>query len=155
MSTPDALIGALGIYGGTLAIGAASSMLPIVSIEVFLVALTLARGPSDALLLIVLATVGQVLGKLPVYWATRAASALPGRQRRWVERIRGWSARLGDRPVMLLGVSALIGLPPFSLASTAAGVLGIRLRTFCTVIAVARAARFAVLIAVAARFAHG
>lgn len=150
--TAETLIGAFGIYAGTFAVGAVSSLLPLVSIEVFLVALTVARGPADAVILVVLATAGQVFGKLPVYAATRASSSLPGRQRRWVERIRGWSARLGHRPVALLCISALVGLPPFSLASTAAGVLAIRIRTFCAVIAAGRAARFAILIAIAARF---
>jgi membrane protein YqaA with SNARE-associated domain len=152
--TSEALLSVVGIYAGTFAVGAVSSLLPFVSIEVFLVALTIARGPADALILVVLATAGQVIGKLPVYAATRAASSLPGRQRRWVERIRGWAERRGHRPVALLGISALVGLPPFSLASTAAGVLAIRLRTFCVVIAAGRAARFVILIAIAARFAQ-
>ena len=60
---------ALGIYAGTLAIGVASCFVPVVSIEVFLVGLTLARGPADAALIIALATLGQVIGKLPVYFA--------------------------------------------------------------------------------------
>lgn len=151
----DALLATFGIYAGTFVIAALSSVFPLVSIEVFLIALTITRGPADAAVLIVLATVGQVLGKLPVYGLVRSAAALPGRQQRWIARIRAWNARAGNRPHLVLGISALVGLPPFSLASTAAGVLAISLRSFCVVIAVCRAARFAVVIAVSAAWSGG
>ena len=147
--TIDALIAAIGIYGGALAIGAISSVLPIVSIEVFLVAVALAQPPSfgGAFALVVLATLGQVLGKLPIYASTRAVASLPGRHQRIIERMRSWVARFGDRPLALIGTSALVGLPPFSLVSTAAGALAIPVRAFCAVIAAGRAARFTILLA--------
>lgn len=146
----DALIAAVGIYGGALAIGAISSILPIISIEVFLVAVALAAPPTlpGAVALVSLATLGQVLGKLPIYASTRAVAALPGRHQRLVERMRSWVARFGNRPLALIGTSALLGLPPFSLASTAAGALAIPVRAFCAVIAAGRAARFAILLAI-------
>lgn len=142
---------ALGIYAGTLAIGVASCFVPIVSIEVFLVGLTLARGPADAALLVALATLGQVIGKLPVYYVTRGVTKLEGRHRRWLDRLRGWLARTRCSPEVVLAASALLGLPPFALASTAAGALAITPRRFCAIIAVCRALRFAALIAIAAR----
>ena len=149
--TIDAVSAALGIYGGALALGALSSVIPIVSIEVFLVAVTLAHPPSPlgALALVTLATLGQVLGKLPIYASTRAVASLPGRHQRFIERTRSWVARLGNRPLALIGTSALLGLPPFSLVSTAAGALAIPARSFCAVIAAGRAIRFAALIALA------
>jgi membrane protein YqaA with SNARE-associated domain len=147
--TIDALIAAVGIYAGTFAVGVVSSVLPIVSIEVFLVALVLARGPVDAPLLIALATCGQVLGKLSIYFAARGLTALPGRHRTWIERMRTWLARTGHRPHVVLAASAVLGLPPFSIISTAAGALAISARSFCVVIATGRALRFAVLIALA------
>src|SRR5262245_19930587 len=102
------LIEALGVFAGTFAIAPISSVVPLVSIEVFLVGLTLARGPTDAVLLVVLATAGQVVGKLPIFYAARGLSALPGRQRRWVERIRAWVARTGAGPNVVLASSALL-----------------------------------------------
>jgi len=147
--SPDELVAAAGIYAGTFAVGAISSVIPIVSIEVFLVGVTIAHGAGDAVPLVVLATLGQVLGKLPIYAATRGVTAVPGRQRRWVEAMRAWVARTGNRPALVLGSSAFLGLPPFSIASTAAGALAIPPRTFCTVIAAGRALRFAPLIILA------
>jgi len=150
MTTADEIVRAAGIYAGTFAVGAISSVIPIVSIEVFLVALTLAHGTTDAIPLIALATLGQVIGKLPVYAASRGLAAIPGRQRRWIERVRGWVARFGNRPNLVLATSAVLGLPPFSIISTAAGALAIPPRTFCTVVAAGRALRFTALVAIAA-----
>lgn len=149
--TIDALVAAVGIYGGALAIGAISSVIPILSIEVFLVAVALAAPPGllGAIALVSLATLGQVLGKLPVYASTRAVASVPGRHQRFIERARSWVARFGNRPLALIGTSALLGLPPFSLVSTAAGALAIPVGPFCAVIAAGRAARFALLLALA------
>jgi membrane protein YqaA with SNARE-associated domain len=148
--TSDSLVGAGGIYFAALAIGAISSIVPIISIEVFLVGVTLARGPGDAIPLIFLATLGQVAGKLPVFFGSRAVADLPGRHQKWLARIRAWNARLGGRSYLLLATSAVVGLPPFSVISTAAGALAIPLRAFCIVIAAGRTLRFALLIALAA-----
>lgn len=148
--TVDPIVGVVGLYLGTFAIGAISSVVPLISIEVFLVGITLAHGAGDGAALIVLATLGQVLGKLPVYLGARAVVQLPGRHQRWIERARAWNVRLGNRSYLLLATSAVIGLPPFSIISTAAGALAIPPRAFCLVIAVGRALRFAMLIALAA-----
>lgn len=151
--TADAIVAAVGIYGGALVIGAVSSLVPIISIEVFLVALALTgradHAPAIAAL-VALATLGQVAGKLPVYFAARGLATVDGRHRRWLERFRTWTARLGNRPLGLIGASAMLGIPPFSICSTAAGALAIPVRSFCAVIALGRAARFAALIAIAA-----
>lgn len=142
---------ALGIYAGTFAIAAVSSFVPVISIEVFLVGVTLARGPADAIALVLLATLGQLAGKLPIYYATRGLTSLPGRHRRWIDRMRGWLGRTGHSPDLVLAASALLGVPPFSIASTAAGALAIDPARFAVIIALGRALRFAALIAIAAQ----
>ncbi|NVB84409.1 MAG: hypothetical protein HOV81_38900 [Kofleriaceae bacterium] len=153
--TVETILAAVGLYAGSLVIGALSCIVPVISIEVFLVAIAIMQpgGPLSlwaVLAIIMLATTGQVFGKLPVYYAVRGLAGRPGRHRKHVERVQRWMARLKAHPTVVLAASALLGLPPFSLASTAAGALDIPPRTFCVVIAVARAARFAILIAVAA-----
>lgn len=148
----EAISAALGIYAGALVIGAVSSVVPVISIEVFLVALALAgRADHSAVAagLVVLATLGQVMGKLPIYYAARGLAAVDGRHRRWLDRFRAYTARLGNRPLGVIGASALFGLPPFSICSTAAGALAIPVGRFCAVMAVGRAARFTALIAIA------
>ena len=48
--------------------------------------------------------------------------------------------------------SAVLGVPPFSIMATAAGVLAIRIRAFCAIVVAGRALRFALVIAVTAAY---
>jgi membrane protein YqaA with SNARE-associated domain len=147
----QAILAALGLYAGTFAVAAVSSVFPLVAIEVFLVGAALALAPATAPLpaLVLLAAAGQVAGKLPIYYAARGAAALPGRHRARLARVRAWIDRRRGK-TLVLASSAVLGLPPFSLAATAAGALAIPLGTFCAVIFSGRALRFAALVAAAA-----
>jgi membrane protein YqaA with SNARE-associated domain len=66
--------------------------------------------------------------------------------------LRGWLVRTRCRPDVVLAASALLGLPPFALASTAAGALAIPPARFSSIVGICRGLRFAALIAIAARF---
>lgn len=152
--TVETILAAVGLYAGSFVIGALSSVVPFVSIELFLGAIAFTQpggplAPPAVLAIVVLATCGQVLGKLPVFFTARGLAGMPGRHRKHVERAQRWFARLKAPPTLVLAASALVGLPPFSLASTAAGAIGIPPRTFCLVIGACRAMRFAILIAIA------
>jgi membrane protein YqaA with SNARE-associated domain len=151
--TAAGIVTTLGVYPGAFAVGALSSVLPLVSIEVFLVALTIAGGASlaTATSIVLLAAAGQLAGKLPLYAASRRIARAGGPHRKRVERLRERLARLRNTPHLALATSALVGLPPFSVMATAAGAFAIRLPWFCTIVFAGRAARFALLIAVTAR----
>ena len=94
-------------------------------------------------------TVGHVAAKVPWYLIGRAADRTPHPpHRRMVERAR---ALLAERPHFgtgLLGVSALTSIPPFHLASIAAGVLGIPCWRLLIPCLAGRAIRFGLLGAV-------
>lgn len=141
---PGELVGSLGVYAATFVIAVIGSLVPIVSIEVFLIGLVLVVGPVDAAAVVVLAALGQLLGKLPIYFGARGLAQLQARR---VERLRAWFSKL--HPTVMLAASALVGLPPFSLAATAAGVLAIPVRVFCVVVVVCRGLRFAAILVVA------
>lgn len=143
----DQLVAGAGIYVATFVVGVVSSLLPLASIEVFLVGITLAIGPADAVPIVVLAALGQIVGKLPIYFAARGVATLPKARAR-VDRVRAWVAKWRRSPTVVLAASAVLGLPPFSMIATAAGVLAIRLRTFCIVVGAGRAVRFAAIIAI-------
>jgi membrane protein YqaA with SNARE-associated domain len=146
----EELLAALGLYAGTFVVAAVSAVVPLVAIDVFLVGLVV-MAPGAALpLVVVLAAAGQLAGKLPIYWACRGVAALPGRHRARLDRVRAWLARWDRAPRAVLLASALFGLPPFSIISTAAGVLGVRARTFCLLVLAGRALRFAAIVAIAA-----
>ena len=147
----EAIIAAAGIYLGTFVVAAIGSVVPLVSIEVFLVAITIAHpDPALALPIVILASAGQLVGKLPIYAVSRGVASIRTSTRpvsRMIERSRLWAARRKYGAPLVLAGSAVLGLPPFSIIATTAGVLAIRLRMFCAVIAVGRAVRFAVIIA--------
>ena len=149
--TAAGIVTTLGSYGGAFAVGALSSLLPLVSIEVFLIALTLATGatPATAISVAALAAAGQLLGKLPIYWASRGVARVGGRRGKRLDRWRQRLARLQNIRHVALAASALLGLPPFSVMATAAGAFAIRLPWFCTIVFAGRATRFALLIAIA------
>lgn len=140
---PDSLIASLGLPLATFVIALVGAVLPIISIEVFLIGVAVIAGPGEAALLVPLAALGQVLGKLPIYGATRGLT----RRSRSLDRARRWFAAY--HPTLILAASATLGLPPFSLAATAAGALGIPARTFCVVVGIGRAVRFAGIFALA------
>jgi membrane protein YqaA with SNARE-associated domain len=144
---PGELIASVGVYVATFVVAVVGSVVPIVSIEVFLIAIALTIGPADAVPIVAIAAIGQVMGKLPIYFASRGVANLDGRHRRWLDRVRAWAAKV--HPNALLAASATLGLPPFSLAATAAGVLAIPARTFALVVGVGRATRFAAIFALA------
>ncbi len=139
---PDELIAAIGLYAATFVIAVVGAVVPIISIEVFLIAIAITVGPADAVPLVALAAVGQTLGKLPIYFGARAVA-----DRAKLDRLRAWAARW--HPGVLLATSSVLGLPPFSLLATMAGVLSVRPRTFCVVVALGRAVRFAAIFVVA------
>jgi membrane protein YqaA with SNARE-associated domain len=146
----EGLIGSIGLPAATFVIALVGAVFPIISIEVFLIGVAVFVGPAEVLPIVVLAAIGQVLGKVPIYGAARGLTGLTARspkQARRIERVRTWFARY--HPTKVLAASALVGIPPFSLAATAAGILGIQLRTFCVVVGVGRAARFAAIFALA------
>lgn len=146
--TADGLVASLGLYAGTFAVAAISAVIPLVAIDVFLVAVAL-MAPAAALpLVVVLAAAGQLAGKLPIYWTCRGLAALPGQHRPRLERVRAWLARRGRAPRAVLFASAVLGLPPFSLISTAAGVLGVDAKTFSALVLLGRGLRFAAIVAI-------
>lgn len=152
--SPHAVLAGLGLYAGTFLVAAVSSVIPLVAIEVFLVGVAVAIAPAVAPLpaLVALAAAGQLAGKLPIYYAARGLAGLAAcspRHRARLERVRAWADRRRSRP-LILASSAVLGLPPFSLAATAAGALAVPLRTFCAVVLAGRALRFAILVGAAA-----
>jgi membrane protein YqaA with SNARE-associated domain len=149
----DGIEATLGIYSATLVIAVISGLVPVVNGELYLIgAILLVDDPRAALLLGALVAVGQMIAKVGLYYAARGASQLGRRTRLGdklveaqllVERWRG-------KPLTLLGVSALTGLPPFYLVSLLAGVVGIRLGTFVAIGLAGRLVRFVALAAAVA-----
>lgn len=142
-----------------LGLSFALAVVPVGSIEVFLVGLVLHRPDIPWLLLGVVVAVGQVFGKLVHYYAARGALRLPTFVKVEADgerETRGWRGKVArtmakatdrarERPGWLLsvfGVSALVGLPPFGAMSVLAGVVGMRLSVFLGMALPARGLRY-------------
>jgi membrane protein YqaA with SNARE-associated domain len=129
-----------------LVVAAAGGLLPFTPIEPMLIGIAAVTRPSLLIVVIVVATVGQMASKWVLYAGScRAADALRPDRRVAVDKAM---ARLsGTRPRQLLTVflSAAAGLPPFYVVTVAWGVARLRLTDFLIAGTIGRAARFTVI----------
>lgn len=133
-----------------LAVFLAATLLPLQS-EAVLVGLLLAGHPPWALVLV--AGVGNVLGSAVNWWLGRGVARF--QQRRWfpvgphaMARAQRWYARHGKWTLLLSWVP-VVGDP----LTLVAGVMRERLPVFLLLVSVAKFGRYAVLAAVALRYA--
>lgn len=144
----DSIEASVGIYLATLIVSVLSGLVPVVNGELYLVAAILvADDPVIALVLAVLVAVGQMIAKIGLYHAALGATRL-GRSTRLgakLERAQELAHRWRNKPLTVLFVSAITGLPPFYLVSLLAGVLQIRFVTFVVLGLIGRVIRFVAL----------
>jgi membrane protein YqaA with SNARE-associated domain len=130
------------------ALAVASAVFPWVNAEVIVLSLPAVAPSKTALLLLVLiATAGQMTGKCFLYWAGRKGNrVLPGRAGKALAR---WRERLEARParaVVLVLVSSVVGLPPFYLMTLLAGALRMNFLVYLTAGTAGRLVRFGALV---------
>jgi membrane protein YqaA with SNARE-associated domain len=145
----DSVGAELGIYFGTFLYCFVAGLIPVVNAEIWvggIAAVVATRAPLPAV--VVLAAAGQMAAKVLLYYAALGAVSLPtGRYQEKVARARAWVSRWKERPKLVLGASAVTGLPPFYVISLLAGALEIRLRTFLIIGMSGRVVRFGLLAA--------
>jgi membrane protein YqaA with SNARE-associated domain len=144
----DSIEASVGIYLATLIISVLSGLVPVVNGELYLIAaIVVADDPVVALVLAVIVALGQMIAKIGLYYAARGATEL-GRSTRLgakLERAQLLVERWQGKPLTLLFVSAVTGLPPFYLVSLLAGLLRIRFGTFLLLGIIGRVIRFVAL----------
>ena len=132
---------------GTLAYSVLSAMIPVLNAEIYLLGASALLPRSLAIPLVVAGSVGQMIGKLVMYYAARGALHLPNaRLQRAVATVHARyanSAALGD---VVLFSSSTLGLPPFYIVTVAAGVLRIPVVRFTVIGLVGRLLRFGVVV---------
>ena len=153
MSTQQ-LINWFGLYLGAFLFSFVSGVVPVLSVEVFLLAVgALTRNPWTLLWVALLTALGQLLSKLVLYASGRGM--LPNQphgrllRTRGLERLRRLRDRLANykgSSSWLLFVSALVGLPPSYLYSIVCGMMGMRLLPFTTLSTVGFVIRFVGLV---------
>ena len=151
-----------------------SALLPLISIEIFLIGLVSQEPGIPWLALGAVIAIGQVAGKLIYYWAAKGDLRLPALLRRGkkpltprrhrmamrTKRIRAMIERITERchrhPRWMVGtysVSSVVGVPPFMATSVLAGMARMKLSAFLSAGLLGRFIRFSVLAASPAIFA--
>ena len=123
-----------------------SGVLPLVSIEAYLLGVAALAPGCPPLLVVAVAALGQMSAKLLLYLGGRGVLRIPLRGR---ERVAAAAARLGRSPTsppLIVFGSAFSGLPPFYVVSVAAGFLRFRVATFLVAGLAGRFLRFGAVI---------
>lgn len=146
---------ALVVLGTALLGCLVSAFAPIPPAEPLLLGLSL-RWDGPDLVLAVLGAIGQMAGKMVFFLAgagvvssrlTRRSGRPRGRWAARMERVQGWCERRWYGPVLVVGVSAVVGLPPFAVVCVLAGTLRMRWWVFLSLGLVGRSIRFAAVLA--------
>jgi membrane protein YqaA with SNARE-associated domain len=138
----------LMVWLTTLGVAAASAVIPVITIELYLLGAAALAPASMAVPLVLAASIGQLIGKVCVYFAATGALKLPGKRLRGA--LEGMNTTLRDRPRMgnaLVFASAAVGLPPFFVVTVAAGAARMSLPAFVVFGFLGRVVRFAAIVA--------
>lgn len=146
-------IGEMGLAwacAGCFALTVVSAIVPWINAEVIVLSLpALAPSKSALAVLVLVATAGQMTGKLAVYWAGRGSAHLPSP--RVALALERWRPRFAASRRSALGfvvLSSAVGIPPFFVTTLLAGALRMDLATFIAGGTCGRLMRFSVLVIV-------
>jgi hypothetical protein len=103
-------------------VSVAGGVLPGFATEVWLVGVGVVLGPAAAAALVVVTTMGQVIGKLIVYGAAERGAAVARATGFDLERARSAVAGAGAFLPLLIFTSALSSMPPWHLTTVACGI---------------------------------
>lgn len=136
------------VAAGCFALTVVSAIVPWVNAEVIVLSLpALAPSPSALVLLVIIATVGQMTGKIAVYWAGRGTANVRSPQvARAIERWQPYFAARGRNIAWLIVLSSAVGIPPFFLTTLVAGAVRMDLGTFIAAGTCGRLLRFGALV---------
>ena len=125
-----------------------SAVVPWVNAEIVLLSFTTtAASPATMAVFVVVATVGQMTGKMALYAAGRQGSRAPSP--RIARLLEVWRPRCLANPShadRLVLVSSTIGFPPFIMTSLVAGALGMDLARFVIAGTVGRLLHFGAVV---------
>ncbi len=92
-----------------------SAVVPWVNAELIVLSFpVLTQSPLELTALVLVATAGQMTGKIAVYWTGRGAGKLP--KKRTAAAIERWRQRFERKPASASGfvfLSSAVGIPPF------------------------------------------
>jgi membrane protein YqaA with SNARE-associated domain len=139
----------LAVWLTTFGVAVASAVIPVINIEIYLLGASALAPRAMVIPLIVAGTLGQVIGKIALYYAGAGALKLPGK--RLQAALQKMNTQIQERPNTggaLVFVSALVGLPPYYLVTLAAGAAKMNLPMFLLISLIGRFIRFAIVVAI-------
>jgi membrane protein YqaA with SNARE-associated domain len=145
----DHLLGALGIYGGTVVACFVAGIVQVINTEAILLAVSLwlVDDPLQLPAIALCAAVGQMAANVMFFYMGRGAGSLP-RIHAKLARVKDKIARWQQRPNLVLVAASIVGLPPLVLVAVAAGGLGIGIKKFAAIGLGGRWLRFAIVVAI-------
>lgn len=138
----------LAVWLTTLGVAVVSAVIPVLNIELYLLGAAALAPAAMAVPLVLAATIGQMVGKVVMYFAGTGALKLPGKRLR--AALEGMHATLRNRPRSggaLVFASAAAGVPPFFIVTVAAGAARMNLAAFVVLGFLGRLVRFSVIVA--------
>lgn len=142
----------MGLVGAALIVGFAAGMFPLLSIEAFVVAMTLNGEPLSTIAgMVAMGALGHQIAKTVTYYAgDRAMGAPTGKMKARIEKAQRWVERWNRWPNTLLFAASTVGVPPlYALAFVARPMMQMGIARFTAISLVGRLARFVVLVGVA------
>src|SRR5574340_705397 len=156
---PDAILRDAGWPLATFAYAWLSGLVPVLNCEVYLLWLAANAPRSRLMLLIVMATLGQMTAKVLLFWIGRGVGRVSlgswtGLSKH-AQAISRWRSRTGGMwQGLLVFVSASTGLPPFYVTSAGCGALKWRFPSFLLCGTAGRLLRFSAALLVPAAMAR-
>ena len=136
------------LYAACFGLSVVSALVPWVNGEALLLSFALCARTRFALAgLVVLASLGQMVGKCILYWGGRSSLRLENG--RVAELTASWKKRLAASPSQasaVVFVSSALGIPPFYVITLLAGALHIRFGRFVGIGLCGRVVRFGLLV---------
>ena len=136
----------LALWLTTFGVCIAGSIIPFINTEIYLISVSALSPGAFVGPLVVAATVGQMLGKVLMFYAGRGVGRI--RNERVQRSVASLRERLETRPLaakVVLFSSATVGLPPLYVMSVACGTLGMGILSFVAIGSVGRLIHFAVV----------
>ena len=135
------------IWLTTVAVSVVSALVPFINAELYLLSVVALAPAGMALPLALAATVGQMIGKVVMYYIAQGALRVPGK---WMQgrltAAEGWLQQRKNVGGLALLASATTGIPPFYAMTVACGILRFRFLHFLAVGFFGRLVRFSLLV---------
>ncbi|MBA3542378.1 MAG: VTT domain-containing protein [Deltaproteobacteria bacterium] len=144
------LLSSFGLYGGAGISAFLFGLIPFnQDVVLFGMSATLVDSPSQLPLIVIIATIAHTIAKVITYYIGRGLLELPrGRFKSVIERARGKLDQWNKRPYWVMGLAALVGLPPLYIVGFIASALRIRIVPFILICFVGRLIHFGIVVAI-------